>query len=298
MEKNRQRTAMRVSAISIAGNVVLSVFKLIAGIVANSSAMVSDAVHSMSDVLSTVIVMFGVRLANKQPDKDHPYGHERFECVAAIILAVILFVTGVGIGLSGLRTVIAGSQSQIAVPEQLALIAAVLSIVVKEAMYQYVRAAAKKINSGALMASAWHNRSDALSSVGSLAGIIGARVGFPVLDPAASVVICFFILKIAVDIFRDAIGKMTDRSCDDATEERMRDVILSHDPVVGIDVLRTRLFGDRIYVDLEISVDGSVSLDQSHETAQQVHDAIESEFPNVKHCTVHTNPADLKQPIV
>lgn len=290
MEKTSEQVAMRVSKVTIVGNVVLSAFKLAAGILGRSAAMVSDAVHSLSDVFSTVIVMIGIRMANKEADKEHPYGHERFECVAAIILAVILLATGFGIGYGGVRTILAGNFDAIAIPGRLALVAAVVSIVSKEAMYWYTRSAAKRINSGALMADAWHHRSDALSSIGSFVGIFGARIGFPVLDSVACLVICVFIVKAAVDIFRDAIGKMTDKACDNETEEKISSVILEQKEVLGIDQLKTRLFGDKIYVDVEIGVDADVSLHESHEIAHRVHDAIEQEFVQVKHCMVHINP--------
>lgn len=281
---------MKVSWNTIIGNVLLSAFKLAAGVAGNSSAMLSDAVHSLSDVLSTIIVMIGVKVANKNADKEHPYGHERFESVAALILAIILAVTGIGIGYGGVQSILAGKYDTLAIPGLLALVAAIISIVVKEAMYWYTRAAAKKINSGALMADAWHHRSDALSSIGSFIGILGARMGFRVLDSVACLVICAFILKAAWDIFMDSINKMTDKACDDEIVEEIRTVILEQESVRGIDLLQTRLFGDKIYVDVEISVNGNVTLDESHNAAHAVHDAIESRFRNVKHCMVHVNP--------
>lgn len=290
MEKTNEQIAMKVSRISIIGNIILSGFKLFAGIVAQSAAMISDAVHSMSDVFSTIIVMIGIKLANKKPDKEHPYGHERFECVAAIVLAAVLFATGAGIGWSGIKKAIAGNYGDLAIPGILALVAAIVSIIVKEAMYWYTRGAAKRINSSALMADAWHHRSDAFSSVGSFAGIFGARLGFPILDPLACIIICLFILKAAIDIFRDAVGKMTDRACDDETIAKMRDLILSQKSVEGIDGLKTRLFGDKIYMDVEIRVDALVRLEEAHLVAQAVHDVIEEQFPKVKHCMVHVNP--------
>jgi len=293
MEKSNEQIAMKVSRNSIIGNVLLSAFKLFAGIFAQSAAMISDAVHSLSDVFSTVIVMAGVKLANKESDKEHPYGHERFECVAAIVLAVILFATGAGIGWTGIQKVIVGNYGEIAVPGLLALVAALTSIVVKEALYWYTRIAAKKIDSSALMADAWHHRSDAFSSVGSFAGILGARLGFPILDPLACLVICLFILKAAVDIFKDAINKMLDTSCDDTVINEIKMIALAQESVLGVDNVKTRLFGDKIYVDLEICVKGDFSLEEAHTVAQQVHDSIETQFSKVKHCMVHVNPADI-----
>ena len=289
--KTNEQIAMQVSANSIAVNLMLSIFKLIAGLLASSGAMISDAIHSASDVFSTIIVIIGVKISGKASDEDHPYGHDRFECVASIILAILLGVTGVGIGLTGVQKLIAGHYDTLAIPGILALAAAVISIVVKEIMYWYTRNAAKKINSGALMADAWHHRSDALSSVGSFVGIFGARMGFPMLDPLASVVICLFVVKAAVDIFRDAISKMTDRSCDQKTVNEMHDCIMNIRGVEGIDLLKTRSSGSKYYVDIEISADGNKKLWETHAIAENVHQAIEHQFPLVKHCMVHVNPA-------
>ena len=288
--EQEKKTPMRVSAVTIVWNVILSIFKLIAGIVGHSGAMISDAVHSASDVFSTIIVILGINIASRQSDDDHQYGHDRLECVAAILLAVVLFATGIGIGIGGINKIITGTSGKDEIPGMIALLAAVASILVKESMFWYTRSAAKKINSGALMADAWHHRSDALSSVGALIGIGGARLGFPVLDPIASVIICVFIVKAAYDIFKDAIDKMVDKSCDEETEEKMRRLIEEQQGVLKVDVLRTRLFGAKMYVDIEIAADGDITLREGHEIAQVVHDKVEEEFPLVKHCMVHVNP--------
>ena len=283
--------AMKVSGVSIAVNLLLSVLKLIAGILAQSGAMISDAVHSASDVGSIFVVMIGVTLSGKKSDKEHQYGHERMECVSSIILSGLLLATGLGIGLGGVENILKSSHGEaIAIPGALALVAAVVSIVVKEWMFWYTRGAAKKINSGALMADAWHHRSDAMSSIGAFVGIFGARMGFPILDPLASVVICLLIVKASVDIFRDAIDKMVDHSCDETTEEQMRETILKVDGVQRIDLLQTRLFGSKMYVDIEIAADGAQTLDAAHDIAERVHHAIEETFAEVKHCMVHVNP--------
>ena len=288
--KQHEKIAVNVSTVTIIINLVLAGFKFVAGFVAHSGAMISDAVHSASDVLATFIVILGVKLAGRDADRDHPYGHERLECVAALILGVILAATGFGIGLSGIRKITGGEE--LLIPGTLALIAAAVSIVVKEAMFWYTWLAAKKIDSSALKAEAWHHRSDALSSVGSFAGILGARLGFPALDPVASVVICLFILKAAWDILADALGKMTDHACPPALVQEMAESVLSQPGVLGLDTLNTRLFGDRVYVDVEIRADGDLPLKVTHATAQAVHDALEAQFPQVKHCMVHVNPAE------
>ena len=285
-----KKLALRVSVVSIAINTALSLLKLLAGIIASSGAMISDAVHSASDVFSTLVVIIGVHISSKKPDRDHPYGHERIECVASIILAVILAATGIGIGCKGIENIISASSKPPEIPGILALVAAIVSIAVKEIMFRYTKSAARKLDSGALMADAWHHRSDALSSIGALAGILGARLGFPIMDPIASVVICIFIGKAAVDIFRDAVDKMVDKACPEETIDKMHEVIMSVDGVIGIDELKTRLFGSKIFVEVEIRMDSSKTLVEAHETAEQVHGAIEREFTAVKHCMVHVNP--------
>lgn len=285
-----EQTATRVTMVSIIGNLLLSAFKLMAGLLAHSGAMVSDAVHSASDVFSSIIVIIGVKVSSRESDKEHPYGHERFECVAAIILSVVLFITGLFIGIQAVQTIFGGNYASLVVPGILALVAAIVSILVKEAMYWYTKINAQKIDSSALMADAWHHRSDALSSVGALIGIGGARLGYPILDPIASGIICIFILKAAIDIFLDAIDKMVDHSCDASTEEAIRKCAFEQEGVIQVDFLQTRVFGNRIYVDIEISADGNMSLYDSHNIAETVHDAIESTFAKVKHIMVHVNP--------
>lgn len=289
-EKERQMVN-RVSLVTITGNVVLSIFKLIAGILGRSGAMVSDAIHSMSDVVTTVIAFLGVRMSQKEADKSHPYGHERLECVASLILGITLFAVGCGIGYAGIQNIIGGHYEELAVPGFLALAAAIVSIVVKEAMFWYTRHYASLLNSAAFMADAWHHRSDALSSVGSLIGIGGAMLGFPVLDSIASVIICLFILKVAYDTFKDALSKMLDTSCSDEYEKSLSDFILSQKDVIKLDLLHTRMFGNKVYVDAEISVDGDKSLRDAHAIAERVHDGVEKHFPNVKHIMIHVNPA-------
>lgn len=293
-EQEKQRLAMRVSMVSIVVNLLLSVGKLLAGILGRSGAMVSDAVHSASDVFSTIIVIIGVRMSGKQSDTNHPYGHERLECVASIILATILMATGIGILLGGLRTIFSGSWEKLEIPGLMALVAAVLSVAVKEWMYWYTRAAAKKLNSGAMMADAWHHRSDSLSSIGAFIGIAGSRMGFLVLDSVASVVISFFIDKAAYEIFMDAVDKMVDKACDKETEQKIKELALGQSGVLGVDHLQTRLFGARMYVDIEIAADGKQTLYETHEIAEKVHDEIEAHFQEVKHCMVHVNPAKEK----
>lgn len=287
---NNTKIAMRISTVSIIANVFLALFKFFAGIIGRSSAMVSDAVHSASDVFSTIIVIIGTMTSVKESDKQHPYGHERLECVSAIILAFILCITGIGIGVSGFNKIFVEDVNDLPIPTALALVASIVSVVVKEAMYWYTIIGAKKINSGSLKADAWHHRSDALSSVGSFIGIIGAMCGVKVLDPIVSIIIALMIIKVAYDIAKDGFDKMVDKSCDEKTMANMSTIVAEQDGVKRVDLLKTRLFGNRIYVDIEISVDENLTIREGHNIAQCVHDAIEKDFPLVKHCMVHINP--------
>lgn len=283
-----KRVTMRISAVGIVCNVALTLLKLIAGIVASSAAMVADAVHSASDIVGSLVVMIGAVISHKAPDPEHPYGHEKLECIASVILGNILVAVGAMIGYNGVVKIIHGET--LAVPGALALIAAVVSIVVKEALYWYTILGAKKINSVSLKAEAWHHRSDALSSIGSFAGILGARLGVPVLDPIASVVICLFIFKVAYGIFRESIDRLTDHACGAETVEQMRGTISAVPGVLAVDDIKTRLFGSRTYVDVEIAADGNLPLREAHAIAEATHHTIEQTFPEVKHCTVHVNP--------
>lgn len=287
-----QKIANKVSIHTIIGNVILTIVKLFTGIFAHSHAMFSDAIHSLSDVLSTIVVMIGIKFASKDPDKEHPYGHERLECVAAIILAVVLFVTGLGIGGEALDNIVHKNASAMQAPGMTAVVMAIISIVIKEAMFWYTKVNAKKIDSSALMADAWHHRSDAFSSIGALIGIVGARQGFLRLDAIASLAICGFIIKVAYDVFRDAIVKMVDHACDEKTEEEIYECVINNPDVSNISWLHTRIFGNKIYVNVEIQIEGSCTLSKAYEISQNVHDEIEKNFSKVKHIVVQVCPGD------
>lgn len=294
MKKHRNDSAMYVSAVTIIVNIILSAFKIVAGIFGNSAAMISDAVHSASDVLSTVIVMIGLKISNKSSDKKHPYGHERMECIASLLLALALFATGFGIGMEAVKSIIYKTyctQTQIGI---VALIAAIISIGTKEWMFHYTQSVAKKLNSTALMADAWHHRSDALSSVGALIGIGLSMAGYQVFDPIASVVICVLIAKVAFDIFKESIDRMVDKAADEETEKLIVETVKTVSGVINVNKLKTRLFGSKMYVDVEFSADGDLSLTQAHEIAHNVHDTLEEKFPNIKHCMVHVNPEKMQ----
>ena len=285
--KNNEKIAIKVSVISIILNCLLTLIKFISGVISKSSAMISDSVHSLSDVLSTFVVIIGVKISNKKADSDHPYGH-----VSAIILSGMLFIIGALIGINGIKNVT--NSSNLVMPGVLALIASIISIISKEAMYQYTIRVSKKINSAALKADAWHHRSDALSSIGSFIGILGSRLGFKIFDPLASVIISLCIIKVSIDIFKDAIDKMVDKSCDKEVIDKVISVIEKNESVKNIDDIKTRQFGNKAYVDVEISVDENLLLKDAHKVAEEIHNSVENEINIVKHCMVHVNPYEVK----
>lgn len=291
-EKEQKRLIAQVTSVGVFGNVALSIFKLVAGIVGNSGAMVSDAVHSFSDVLATSIAFIGVKSSKKSADDSHPYGHERFESLASFFLGLILLVTGIAIGIGGVEVaaeLLAGA-SDFAAPEAIALMAAIISIVVKEAMFWYTRHVAKVLMSSAFMADAWHHRSDAISSVAALIGIGGAMLGFPILEPIATVLIAVFVAGVAFKLLRDSLNQLLDASVGKEFEDELSSFVKKQAGVFGVDMVRSRRFGNRICIDLEIRVDGKQTLEQAHEIAEEVRLATLENYPMIKFVTVHENP--------
>ena len=286
--------AIRVSIISVLVNLLLAAFKLAVGLIGNSAALVADAVHSASDVLTTLIVIVSLFISSRAPDADHEYGHQKYESLAALLLGLLLAQIGIEIGVTGIKALVSGSYKTAAAPTMLAVAAAAASIAVKEIMFHLTMAVAKRERSNALKADAWHHRSDALSSIGSLAGVLFAMNGMPVMDPVASLVICVFILKTAVDIIIDSAKALTDSSCDKKTEQQLLETVLAAPEVLSVDMLKTRVFGSGIYVDVEIGVSRSHSFEGAHGIAEAVHDKIEETFPTVWHCMVHVNPIAME----
>ena len=288
--QDEKKIIRKITLVGIIGNVALSAFKMFAGIFGHSSAMVSDAVHSLSDVVATFVAYFGTVMARRPADESHPYGHEKLEPVATIILGMILIFTALGIGEASIKDIIYERYETDEIPKMIALIAAVVSIVVKELMYWYTMHYAKILESDVFVADAWHHRGDSLSSIAALMGIAGSMLGYPVLDAVAGLVISLFILKIAFDIINDAITKITDQSLGREFDDKVRELAGMQEGVESVDKIQSRRFGSRSYVDIEIGVRGEISLYEAHDIAEKVHDAIENEFPNVKHAMVHVNP--------
>lgn len=286
----REQIGNRTILITVVMNIFLSLIKLLAGFIGHSTSMISDGVHSLSDVISSIGVFIGLRISQKPADIDHPYGHEKFEAVLSKILAFILFLTGLSIGYSAIETIVSSSYI---IPKMMTIWAALLSIGVKEWMYHYTIRQAKKIESTALAADAWHHRSDSLSSIGALIGIIGARLGFPILDPLAALVITLIILKVAIEIFVEATNQVIDKAASPELVNEIIQQIQSVNGVLAIDSLKTRVHSNRIYVDLEISVEPILSLIEAHTIAEAVHYQLEQNIHKIKHCTVHVNPLKL-----
>lgn len=286
------KSAVMISWVSIIVNLLLSILKLIVGFLGHSKALVADAVHSASDVFSTIIVLIGISVSKRPADRSHEYGHEKFEDIATLFLSFLLIITGLQIGKTGVTALLSIKSSTPVIPSVTTIAIAALSIFVKELMFQVTFRIGKREKSSALIADAWHHRSDALSSVGSLLGILFARHGFPFFDALASIVITAFILKTAVDIMLPAIKGLTDYSCSDTDEARIRELALATDGVCGIDLLKTRKHGNGYYVDMEIRVCSTLRISEAHAIAEQVHDALEAAIPEIRHCMVHVNPAE------
>ncbi len=282
----------RTSFVTIILNALLGVIKLLAGIFGNSRALVADAVHSLSDMISTVIVVIGAKIARKDPDDNHPYGHEKFESVAAAMLGMLLLFTGLLVGYQGLMSLLSQIRGEpITVPSTVALVAAAISIVVKEGMYWFTRHQAKRASSTAMLADAWHQRSDALSSVGGLIGVGLAMAGFLMFDALAAMVIALLVLRVAYTILRDAMNQVVDKAPEPEVITAIETAIHeAHEGVLSIDELRIRMHGDKLFVDVEIGVNALLTMIAAHAIAETVHHQIESQFPRVLHCMVHVNP--------
>ncbi|MCI8912489.1 MAG: cation transporter [Clostridia bacterium] len=290
-KKKALKIINKVAIVTIVVNLVLAVGKFLAGIFGHSTAMISDAVHSSSDVLSTLIVLVGARIAVKNEDKDHNYGHDKFESIASILLAMLLFATALALGWTGIKSIAAAAKGgEFVKPTLAALIAAIVSIVVKEGMYWYTIYYAKKLDSQALKADAWHHRSDAFSSVAGFVGILGAMLGVYVLEGIATVLIALLIIKVSYDIVKIVLRQLTDHAAPEELVGKIYKTINDDEDVKNVDLLKTRISGSIIYVEAEIAVDRELSIVEAHDIAQRVHDKIETTFEEVRHIVIHVNP--------
>lgn len=287
------KQTLRAAGANVAVNLGLTILKLFAGIFGNSSALISDAIHSGADVLSAAIAALGVKLAQNGPDEKHRYGHGSFESIASLFLSIILLCAGLTIGYNGISEIISGNYG--GTPSMLALIAAIISAIVKAIMCHALHIAAKKSGSPALKAEVWHLRTDILASVGCLLGIAGARFGLFALDSIAAIIVSLMVLRVAVSIMKDSINKLTDSSCDKETLQKLEQVIINSENNIESIELKTRLSGSSIFVDAVLCADRNLMLKDIDIMRQQVHKVLESSFPNITHCTICFIPVDKEE---
>ena len=290
----REQHIYRVTLWGSLCNALLMAFKFIAGILANSSAMVADAVHSLSDFLTDILVIVFVRISAKPQDSDHDYGHGKYETIASFIIALGLLAVAIGIIVSGVKKMVLWWQgSDLQAPGQLALWAALVSIVVKEGLYWFTIRRGRAIESQALIANAWHHRSDAISSIGAALGIGGALLlgnRWTVLDPLASVVVGALLIKTAVDLLRGSMGDLTDSSLPETTEQQIEQIILSVPDVFDPHNLRTRRIGNRIAIEVHVRMLGTTPLNEAHERATEIEKRLREHFGSHTHVTIHMEP--------
>ena len=285
---NRQYdTGKRVTIIGITVNVLLTVIKLLAGFLAHSTAMIADGIESASDILTTSITAYSIKIARKPEDPEHPYGHEKAESIAAKFIAGFLLFSGLTVGWKAIQHIV---QNNMGKPGILALYAAILTVCIKEILYWYTLASANKIKSTALKANAWHFRSDAITSVGTLIGIAAARLGYPIADPIAAIVAALLILRMAYRLYVKSISELMDSSAPQHKIDSIYHAVSSVKNVKGIDSLKTRMHGNMLYVDVDIVVDRTISVSAGHDIANEVKDTLKSEFSDIKDVMVHVNP--------
>ncbi len=293
-ENTRKREIYKITLVGSAVNFLLLVFKFAAGILGHSAAMVADAVHSLSDFVTDIIVLVFVRLSNKPRDKDHDYGHGKYETLATAIIGAILFLVGLGILYKGALSIVSFAKGQpLEVPGNIALIAALLSIVIKETLYRYTVIKGRGLNSQAVMANAWHHRSDALSSIGTAVGIGGAVLlgkNWAVLDPIAAVVVSFFILKVAVKLFIPCMEELLEKSLPEETEKEIEDLVRSFDGVSDPHNLRTRKIGNYFAIEIHVRMNGELSLSQTHRIATDIENALKQRYGKGTFVGIHVEP--------
>ena len=293
-EVNREKEIYKLTLWGSLVNFLLLVFKFVAGFVGNSAAMIADAVHSLSDFITDIIVILFVRVSSMPKDENHHYGHGKYETLATAIIGVVLFAVGVGILVNAVETIIDFFHGkELAAPNIWALGAAAVSIVFKEALYQYTVYKGKNLNSNAVMANAWHHRSDALSSIGTLLGISSAMFlgeKWRVLDPIAAFLVSIFILKVAIELTKGSLEELLEKSLPKKTQEKILNIIHSFPEVKSPHNLRTRHIGSNIAIEFHIRMDGNLSLNEVHEITKRMENALKAEFGPLTHIGIHMEP--------
>ena len=293
-KSSREKGIYKVTIVGSIVNFLLLVFKFFAGIAGHSAAMLADAVHSLSDFITDIVVIVFVRIAGKPEDKGHDYGHGKYETLATAIIGLLLLCVGFGIfwnGASSIYTFLWGGQLES--PGVVALVAALVSIVSKEILYQYTVIQGKKLNSQAVIANAWHHRSDAFSSIGTAAGIGGAILlgdHWRVLDPVAAVIVSFFIMKVAVQLLIPCVDELLEKSLPAEVEDEILKTILSFPGISSPHHLRTRRIGSYCAIEVHVRMDGSISLEEAHETATAVENKLKRQFGKGTLVSIHVEP--------
>ena len=291
---SREREIYKVTLVGSAANVLLTLFKFVAGIVGHSAAMTADAVHSLSDLLTDAVVLLFVHISGKPEDCDHDYGHGKYETLATTIIGIALAAVAVGIGYKAVASLLFWYQGgTLAAPGMLALWAAVVSVLLKELVYQYTVRRGRNLNSPAVEANAWHHRSDALSSLGTLVGIGGAILlgdRWTVLDPLASLVVTLFILRVAWKLLKQGIDELLEASLPDEVEREILDIVTSFPDVRDPHHLRTRRIGSRYAIELHIRMDGALPLSTAHSRTCEIERALKEHFGPTTHITLHVEP--------
>ena len=291
---DRTKDIYRVTLVGSVINVVLLLFKFVAGIIGHSAAMLADAVHSLSDFVTDVIVLVFIRISGKPQDKSHDYGHGKYETLAMTLIGVALLLVALGILNSGaMKIKLWLDGEQLEAPGTIALWAALLSVVLKEGVYRYSMIKARQLNSPAVEANAWHHRSDALSSIGTAIGIGGAIFlgqRWTVLDPIASVVVGIFIVKVSVSLLRRGIGDLLEQSLPDAVEEEILQMVAALPGLSKPHELRTRRIGNHYAIELHILMDGNITLREAHDKASEVEETLKSHYGQETHVAVHVEP--------
>ena len=297
MKAREEKIIKSNTILTIIANFFLAVIKLIGGIIGLSSVLITDAINSISDIATNLVVFISAKFSKKDKDKDHPYGHDKYDSMVSIFLGMALIITAFEVGKSAFTTLynLIFNDAVIAKPAWYTIVIVAVTLIVKELLYRKTKVDAKKANSQALLAQAWDHRSDTLTSIGALIGILGAMFGIGYLDPIASIFILGFILRLGFKIIKTGVAQVVDASADDEQISDLKKIVLSFDEVISIDEIKTRLFGVKYYVDLEISLDRLLSLEEAHEISERIHDKVEEQLPDVKHCMIHVNPGKEKK---
>lgn len=286
--KNRYDESNKVTLISILLNVVLTILKILAGLLGNSTAIISDGLHSASDIITSIGILIGNKISRKPRDEEHQYGHEKAESLVSFILSSVLIIVAIKIGYDGVKELF--NINNILVPNALPLIVAIISIGIKEYQYQITIRVANKINSSSLKADAWHHRSDALSSIAAFIGIGGAMLGFKILDPIASIIVAIVVVKVGVDILKSSCDELMDSSISKQDISEIEALVSKSDNIYGIKDFKSRKYGSVAYVDMSILIDNDKTLEEAHDIADELEKSIISNLNYIKEINIHTEP--------